>query len=108
MPGNPADSRISYGFHLNLNRDRGEIMERKNIVALKGNPLALIGPAIKVGDKATDFVVLSKELKEISLKDFPAKETAQILYPRFVFSISLNKPKCCKNVLCLSRHSRSS
>ena len=48
-------------------------MERKNIVTMKGDPLTLVGPAIKVGDRAPDFTVLSKELKEVSLKDFHGK-----------------------------------
>jgi thiol peroxidase len=48
-------------------------VERRNIVTMKGTPLTLIGPAIKVGDKAPDFAVLSKELEEVSLKDFQGK-----------------------------------
>jgi len=48
-------------------------MERKNIVTMKGNPLTLVGPSIKVGDRAPVFTVLSKELKEVSLRDFHGK-----------------------------------
>ncbi len=48
-------------------------MERKNIVTSKGNPLTLLGTALKVGDKAPDFVALDKDLKEIRLKDFSGK-----------------------------------
>ena len=48
-------------------------MERKGVVAMKGNPLTLVGPELKVGAKAPDFRVLDGELKEIALKDFGGK-----------------------------------
>ncbi len=48
-------------------------MERKGVVTVRGNPITLIGPGLKVGDKAPDFVILDKELKEIKLKDFAGK-----------------------------------
>ena len=48
-------------------------MERKNIVTMKGNPLTLVGPAIKIGDKAPGFTAIDKELKEVSLRDFDGK-----------------------------------
>ncbi|MEW6001603.1 MAG: thiol peroxidase [Nitrospirota bacterium] len=48
-------------------------MERKGIVTMKGNPLTLLGPELKVGDRAPDFTVLDTDLKEVSLKDFAGK-----------------------------------
>jgi len=50
-----------------------EYMERKGIVTAHGNPVTLIGPQLKVGDKAPDFAVLDRELKEVRLKDFTGK-----------------------------------
>jgi thiol peroxidase len=41
--------------------------ERANAVTLKGNPLTLVGPAIRVGQKAPDFSVHSNDLKPITL-----------------------------------------
>jgi hypothetical protein len=43
--------------------------ERKGIITIQGNPLTLIGPELKVGDRAPDFVLLDGELKEFRLKD---------------------------------------
>jgi thiol peroxidase len=44
-------------------------MERKGIVTIQGNPLTLVGPELKAGDKAPDFAVLDAELKTVTLKD---------------------------------------
>jgi thiol peroxidase len=47
--------------------------ERTGVAALKGNPLTLIGPALKAGDKAPQFT-LTKSLGETaSLQDFAGK-----------------------------------
>ncbi len=48
-------------------------MEREGIVAFDGNPLTLIGPELKAGDRAPDFVALDKSLKEVTLRDFSGK-----------------------------------
>jgi thiol peroxidase len=42
-------------------------MERKGAVTLKGNPLTLIGPELRVGDKAPDFACVDKTLKSVNL-----------------------------------------
>ncbi len=42
-------------------------------VFFKGNPLTLVGREIKVGDKAPDFKVSSKDLKEVGLDGFKGK-----------------------------------
>ncbi|HNQ79457.1 MAG TPA: thiol peroxidase [Acidobacteriota bacterium] len=63
-------------------------MERKGVIVFKGNPLTLIGPEIRVGDKAPDFSILSNELKEHNLKDFNGKLKVISVTP------SLDTPVC--------------
>lgn len=63
-------------------------MERKGIVTIKGNPLALLGAELKIGDKSPDFTVLDGDLKEISLKDFSGKIKLISVTP------SLDTPVC--------------
>jgi thiol peroxidase len=43
-------------------------MERPGAVTLKGNALTLIGPELKVGDKAPDFDVVDNNLAAVNLK----------------------------------------
>ncbi|PDO09270.1 MAG: lipid hydroperoxide peroxidase [Candidatus Reconcilbacillus cellulovorans] len=48
-------------------------VERSGVATLKGNPITLIGPELKPGDKAPDFQ-LNKTLTDVvSLKDFAGK-----------------------------------
>jgi len=47
--------------------------ERKGLYSLKGNPLTLLGPALKVGDKAPEFQVIDNGLKPVKLSDFAGK-----------------------------------
>lgn len=63
-------------------------MERKGVIVFKGNPLTLIGPEIRVGDKAPDFSILSNDLKEHNLKDFSGKTKVISVTP------SLDTPVC--------------
>jgi thiol peroxidase len=42
-------------------------MERPGATTMKGNPLTLIGPESKAGDKAPDFEVVDTSLKPVSL-----------------------------------------
>jgi thiol peroxidase len=63
-------------------------MERSGIVTINGNPLTLIGPALKAGDKAPEFTVLDAELKPVSLKDFSGKTRIISVTP------SLDTPVC--------------
>ena len=44
-------------------------MERPGATTLRGNPLTLIGPELKVGDTAPDFNVVDNGLKPVTLKD---------------------------------------
>ncbi len=48
-------------------------MERPNAVTMKGNPLTLVGPVLKVGDKAPDFTLIGVDLKPVSLHDSKGK-----------------------------------
>jgi len=62
--------------------------ERKGVITMKGNPLTLVGPELKVGDKAPDFTVLSDSMAPVSLKDFDGKYKVISVTP------SLDTPIC--------------
>ncbi|MFB5266381.1 thiol peroxidase [Paenibacillus enshidis] len=47
--------------------------ERTGVATFKGNPITLIGPELKAGDKAPDFTLNKNLLEEASLKDFAGK-----------------------------------
>ena len=47
--------------------------ERTGVVTLQGNPLTLVGPEIKVGDKAPDFKVNEGLGKVVSLDSYEGK-----------------------------------
>jgi len=63
-------------------------MERKGLVTIKGNPLTLMGPAVKEGERAPDATVLDADLKEAHLKDFAGKTRVISVTP------SLDTPVC--------------
>ena len=42
-------------------------MERPGAMTLRGNPFTLIGPELKVGDKAPEFEALDGSLKPVTL-----------------------------------------
>jgi thiol peroxidase len=44
-------------------------MERPGATTMRGNPLTLIGPELKPGDKAPDFKLVDNSLKDVSLPD---------------------------------------
>lgn len=44
-------------------------VERSNAVTLKGNPFTLVGPELKAGDKAPDFLAVGQDLKPVTLAD---------------------------------------
>lgn len=62
--------------------------ERKNAVTLKGNPFTLIGPEIKVGQKAPEFSVLAGDLTAVTLASSKGKTRLIISVP------SLDTPVC--------------
>jgi thioredoxin-dependent peroxiredoxin len=47
--------------------------ERTGITTFKGNPVTLLGPALKVGDRAPDFRVVDAALAGVTLADFKGK-----------------------------------
>lgn len=47
--------------------------ERSGIVTANGNPLTLLGPELKVGGKAPEFVVLSNDLAPVNLSSYSGK-----------------------------------
>lgn len=63
-------------------------MERTGIITMKGNPLTLVGPALKVGDHAPDFEVLDKGMAKKTLKDFDGRFKVISVTP------SLDTPVC--------------
>jgi thiol peroxidase len=64
------------------------MQKRANAVTFKGNPLTLVGPQLKAGDKAPDFACVTSALEVVGLGKTPAK-------PR-LFSVvpSLDTPVC--------------
>lgn len=46
---------------------------RSGVVTFKGNPVTLLGPALKVGDKAPDFRVVDGTLSAVTLADSRGK-----------------------------------
>lgn len=63
-------------------------IERKNATSLKGNSFTLIGPEIKVGQKAPDFTVLAGDLSPATLSASKGKT-------RLILSVpSLDTPVC--------------
>src|SRR5271166_1232388 len=63
------------------------VEKRPNAVTFKGNPVTLVGPKLKAGDKAPDFSCLSG-LEAVSLAKTPAKARLFSVVP------SLDTPVC--------------
>ena len=47
--------------------------ERGGLVTMKGNPVTLLGPELKVGDKAPGFRVVDAEFQPVTQADFKGK-----------------------------------
>ena len=62
--------------------------ERKGIIQRKGIPMTLLGPALKVGQKAPDFTVIDTEFNEISLSSYRGKIVVLSSIP------SIDTPMC--------------
>jgi thiol peroxidase len=62
--------------------------ERPGAATFLGNPLTLLGPELKAGDKAPDFQVLTDDLKESSLSSTAGKVRLISVVP------SLDTPVC--------------
>jgi len=64
------------------------MQERKGVITFKGNPMTLLGPEIKAGDKAPDFRVVDTGLGAVTLADFKGKVKIISAVP------SLDTPTC--------------
>ena len=62
--------------------------ERKGAATFKGNPLTLIGPELKKGDKAPNFQLLGGDLSAVTLETFKGKTKLISVVP------SLDTPVC--------------
>jgi thiol peroxidase len=62
--------------------------ERKGLVTFMGNPLTLLGPALKAGDKAPNFNVLDNNLNPVQLSSYKGKVCILSSVP------SLDTPVC--------------
>lgn len=62
--------------------------ERTGVVTFKGGGVTLIGPELKVGDPAPDFIVTGKDMKPVSLKDSAGKTRIFSVVP------SVDTPVC--------------
>ena len=62
--------------------------ERKSTVTFKGGPLTLIGPELKIGDKAPDFKLTDTGLKPVALADSKGKTRLISVVP------SIDTPVC--------------
>jgi thioredoxin-dependent peroxiredoxin len=62
--------------------------ERKGMITMKGNPLTLVGKALKVGDRAPDFGVLDNNLSPVNLGAYKGKVCIISAVP------SLDTPVC--------------
>ena len=64
------------------------MQERKGIITFKGNPVTLLGPEIRTGEKAPDFHVVDTSLTPVTLADFRGKVKVLSAVP------SLDTPVC--------------
>jgi thiol peroxidase len=65
-------------------------MERENAIAMKGNPLTLVGDEIKVGQQAPDFTVVANDLTQNNFSNWRGKNIVISAVP------SLDTPVCDK------------
>ena len=47
--------------------------ERTGVVTMKGNPVVLLGPSLKVGDMAPEFAAVDRQWQKVSLSRFRGK-----------------------------------
>lgn len=64
------------------------MQERSGIITFKGNPFTLLGPALKVGDKAPDFQVVDNGLAAVTLASYSGRIKVISAVP------SLDTPVC--------------
>ena len=59
---------MTYGGDTNMTT-----VEYDGLVTMKGKPLTLLGPQVKVGDKAPEFKAVNASFKPVTLSDFKGK-----------------------------------
>ena len=64
------------------------LVERKGVVTFQGGPLTLVGPELKVGDKAPGFKLTDTGLKPVTLADSKGKTRLISVVP------SIDTPVC--------------
>jgi thiol peroxidase len=64
------------------------MMERPGATTLRGNPMTLVGPELKAGDKAPDFTAVDNGMKPVHLSDTGNKTRIFSVVP------SLDTPVC--------------
>ena len=62
--------------------------ERPGIITMKGKPLTLVGPEVKVGDPAPDFTVVANDLSEFRFSSLQGQVCVLCSVP------SLDTPTC--------------
>jgi len=62
--------------------------EKKGVITMQGKPLTLLGPTLKVGDKAPDFTVIAGDLTPVTLANSKGKTRLISVVP------SLDTPVC--------------
>src|ERR1700754_3967495 len=63
-------------------------MERAAATTMRGNPMTLVGPELKAGDRAPDFSAVDSAMKPVSLSDTGRKTRIFSVVP------SLDTPVC--------------
>jgi|SRR5215469_15128581 len=69
-------------------------------IALRGNPVHTSGDLPKVGAKAPDFKLVTKDLKDVSLADFKGKKKILNIYP------SIDTPVCALSTRKFNEHAK--
>ncbi|HEX2668538.1 MAG TPA: thiol peroxidase [Gammaproteobacteria bacterium] len=70
-------------------------------IAWRGNPVHTSGELPKVGSKAPDFQLVSKDLKDTSLADFKGKKKVLNIYP------SIDTPVCAMSTRKFNEHAKA-
>lgn len=61
--------------------------ERPAAVTMRGRPLTLVGPEIRVGDQAPDFTAVNNDLQQVGLGDYAGKVRILLSVPSLDTSV---------------------
>src|SRR5665213_3275522 len=81
-------AKIDFSSHKKVTKNKENQMERAGATTLMGNPMTLVGPELKAGDKAPEFAALDNGLKPVHLSDTGHKTRIFSVVP------SLDTPVC--------------